>query len=131
MLDFGGQPVTASLARAQVHRYTFSFDTAQIGSTAGDTLLLRVAVERASSVFMAATPRIAGLEPVARYVDRDRTVALYVIDRANTYVLEIRGATDRDRGGYRLHLDVAGDVNLDADRSTVPTASCWTARSAA
>src|SRR5205823_999063 len=76
-------------------------------------VILRVVVERNVSLFTPATPVVYGLQPLSRYVDGDRTVALFRADRAGTYLLELRGATASDRGAYRLRLDVAGDVNAD------------------
>src|SRR5262249_51897232 len=65
------------------------------------------------SQLVADTPGIDGLAPLSRYVDGDRTVALFEVARAGTYLLEVRGATADDHGGYLLHIDVAGDVNAD------------------
>src|SRR5262249_49970884 len=85
----------------------------EVNSTADGGVILRVVVERNASLFVAGTPKIYGLEPLSRYVDGNRTVALFRADRAGTYLLEVRGATANDRGAYRLRLDVAGDANTD------------------
>ncbi|MCH5373555.1 MAG: hypothetical protein JJ992_06230, partial [Planctomycetes bacterium] len=111
--QFNGRPVSNSLDRGKVHYYSFSISDQQVQSTTGGLVIVRVVIERQASLFVAATPEIAGLTPLSRYVDGDRTVALFGIDSGNTFLLKVRGATETDRGGYRLHVDVAGDVDLN------------------
>jgi YD repeat-containing protein len=110
--QFGGHPVSQSMARGGVHDYAFTVSDAQVHSSGG-TVLLRVVVARHASLFVGADPEIPGLEPYSRYIDGDRTVVLFGLTRAGTYRLTVRGATPLDRGAYQLSLDVAGDVNHD------------------
>mgnify|MGYP002136885451 CR=1 FL=1 len=48
----------------------------RLHSAAAGGVILRVVVERNASLFAGATPQIAGLTPLSRYVDGTRTVAL-------------------------------------------------------
>ena len=112
---FSGTPVEAELARGERHRYAFSVSRDQLTTTTTDRLFIRVAAERHNSRLVAATPTIAGLNPVARSVDDDRTVALFEIAHEGVYQIEVAGATDQDHGRYRLRVDVAGDLNGDGN----------------
>ncbi|MCA9140961.1 MAG: putative Ig domain-containing protein, partial [Planctomycetales bacterium] len=113
-IDSSGVPYSSQLTPGGVHRFAYSIDAGQIASTATNQVLLRVVVERDASSFAAAVPVIAGLQPVSASSDANRAVALFSIDKANTYLLEIRGATSTDGGAYRLRVDIAGDINGDA-----------------
>ena len=112
-VDFSGAEIIDELEAGQTHQYAFTIDEDQLRSTGEQVVWVRAMVERYRSTFVADTPKIAGLSPIARSVDEDRTVALFAIDRADQYVLEVRGASAEDDGKYQLFLDVVGDINRD------------------
>ncbi|WP_372898799.1 putative Ig domain-containing protein, partial [Stieleria sp.] len=112
-IDFSGAEIINELEAGQAHQYAFTIDQDQLRSTGEQVVWVRAMVERYRSPFVAGTPSIAGLSPIARSVDEDRTVALFAIDRADQYVLDVRGASDDDDGRYQLFLDVVGDINRD------------------
>src|SRR5262249_32831141 len=85
--QFDGHPAGGNMAPGGEDDYAFSLSDAEIRSTNAGTVILRVAVERNASLFVAATPQIDGLQPLARYVDGDRTVALFEVTHAGTYLL--------------------------------------------
>ncbi|WP_372898137.1 Ig-like domain-containing protein, partial [Stieleria sp.] len=111
--DFSASPIIGELDAGQTDQYAFTIDDAQLRSTDQHVVWVRAIIERYRSPFIADTPRIAGLDPIARSVDGDRTVALFSIQRADQYLLSVAGASADDAGRYRLHLDVVGDINRD------------------
>ena len=111
--EFTGAEVIDEIQSGQTNRYAFAIDDLQLRSTGQQVVWVRATVERYRSTFLADTPTIAGLEPIARSVDGDQTVALFAIERPDQYLLEIRGADADESGRYRLRLDVVGDLNHD------------------
>ncbi|MCA9139121.1 MAG: tandem-95 repeat protein, partial [Planctomycetales bacterium] len=112
-IDFAGREVIGEIQAGQTDQYAFTIDQDQLRSTSERVVWVRAMVQRYRSTFVADTPRIAGLDPIARSVDGDRTVALFAIDRADQYLLQINGASAEDDGRYQLYLDVVGDINRD------------------
>ncbi|MEL6107772.1 MAG: Ig-like domain-containing protein, partial [Planctomycetota bacterium] len=112
-IDFAGAEIIDALEPGQTNQYAFTIDADQLRSTSEGVVWVRAMVERYRSLFVADTPTIAGLEPVSRSVDGDRTVALFAIQRADQYLLEIAGASAADQGRYQVYLDVVGDINRD------------------
>ncbi|PNY36630.1 hypothetical protein C2E31_12345 [Rhodopirellula baltica] len=111
--QFSLSPVIGEIEEGHSDRFAFSIEDNQIRSTRDGIVYVRAIIERYRSRFVAATPTISGMQPIARSVDGDRTVALFAIDHADLSALEIRGASATDAGQYRLQLDLVGDINND------------------
>ncbi len=111
--EFDGQPISQSMPAGGQHDYALTVSDAEISGTNAGTVILRVVVQKGFGFFVPATPDLVGLEPLSRYVDGKRTVALFEIAHGGTYLLRIRGASASDTGQYSLRVDVVGDVNLD------------------
>ncbi len=112
-LQFDGHPITQTMPRGGEQDYSFSLSDAEVHSTNTGSVIVRVVIARDASLFVAATPDVVGLEPLARYVDGNRTVALFQVTTGGTYLLRVLGATKTDHGGYTVSVDVAGDINAD------------------
>ncbi|MEM9828242.1 MAG: Ig-like domain-containing protein, partial [Planctomycetota bacterium] len=113
--NFAGREVIDTLEAGQSHTYAVTIDESQIRRTAEEVVWVRVISERYRSRLVTATPQILGLQPVARGVDGDRTVALFAITRPDQYQVRIAGADGDSEGQYRMSVDVVGDIDRDGD----------------
>ncbi len=111
--QFDAQPTSGTIAAGGEQDYALSLSDAEVRSTNSGTVILSVDIARQASQFIAATPNIPGLIPLTRYVDNDRTVALFEATHGGTYLIRVQGATPADQGAYTLGVSVAGDVNGD------------------
>ncbi|MEL6104395.1 MAG: CARDB domain-containing protein, partial [Planctomycetota bacterium] len=111
--DFAGNETIGEIGAGEQHHYAFTIDEAQLRATDEGVVWVRASVERYRSRFIADTPTILGLDPVARSVGDDRTVALFAISEPGQYLLGVEGGAATDAGRYLVRLDVVGDVDRD------------------
>ena len=105
---------TGSLTAGGTDRYSFTFRSSEVHSTASGTVYLGVQVQATSgSTFQPSVPVIPGLTPLASGTGPNGAFALFAVTREGLELLQVAGANATTGGAYSLHLYIAGDVNAD------------------
>ena len=116
--EFDGALIKAELVSGESHGYSFTIDESDLASTPGGSIVLRVGIEPSRSRLVPEMPRVAGLTPIMQSLDGDRREAHFLVDRPGLHLLSVRGSGTRDRGAYRLSLDVVGPGGIARETST-------------